>query len=94
VEQLIDLPAIQTVLQTLRDWLFREVLVVSTLVQLVVVAATFAVAQMAANGFRRFVAREIDRRQLVGSLRKIADTDNFMMNIIPNCRNSWSSCPS
>jgi len=74
VEQLIDLPAIQTVLQTLRDWLFREVLVVSTLVQLVVVAATFAVARMAANGFRRFVAREIDRRQLVGSLRKIAET--------------------
>ena len=59
VEQLIDLPAIQTILQTVRDWLFREVLVVSTLVQLVVVAATFAVAQMAANGFRRFVAREI-----------------------------------
>ena len=73
MEQLIDLPAIQTVLQALRDWVFREVLVVSTLVQLVVVAATFVVARMAANGFRRFVAREIDRRQLVGSLRKIAE---------------------
>ena len=47
-EQLLDPEAIQTALQTISDWLFAEVLVLSTVAQLVVVAATYGVAVLAA----------------------------------------------
>ncbi len=73
LDQLIDLAALQEFVLWLRDWVNTQVLVISTLIQIGVIIAALAVARIAANSFGRFVATEIQRRGLVGSLRKLAE---------------------
>lgn len=73
MDQLIDLGALQEFVLWLRDWAYSQVLVISTLVQIGVIVAALVVARIAANSFGRFVASEIQRRGLIGSLRKLAE---------------------
>jgi small-conductance mechanosensitive channel len=74
VDAIIDLSQIATFVTEIEHWLYAKVLVVNNLVQLGVILLAFLIAQVAAKHFRRFVEGQIERRQLIGGLRTIAET--------------------
>ncbi len=70
METLLDPEVIQSTLRALETWLFENVLVVSTLMQVAIVAAAFLIARLLAPRLQRRL-ESLSRRTLETGLRRI-----------------------
>jgi small-conductance mechanosensitive channel len=69
IEQLFDLSYLESALRGARLWLFEQLLVPSTLVQLIIVGLAFLAARFVAPRLRAWIERQAKRRKLEERLK-------------------------